>query len=251
MNSPITIAATNFQAAWAEAVQRLSENKWDLWNLVVQIDNPEIVDNAIHKTMRSYCQENGLIGPDQVAYTIFPYKLFHPGISRQKLYNSYWRYFNGLHLSDYSTWRGTYFERMIRYKPVADNDEPTDQLGSIIDSIKNRRVNYGKSYVMLIPYPNRDGKRIMGAPCLNYITIQVEGAPQTGLSVSLLAVYRNHDFLKRAYGNYLGLCKLLQYIAYETGSNLGRVTCISSHAYIDSQKTSLNKLANEFMENNK
>ena len=127
MNSPITIAATNFQAAWAEAVQRLSENKWDLWNLIVQIDNPEIVDNAIHKTMRSYCQENGLIGPDQVAYTIFPYKLFHPGISRQKLYNGYWRYFNGLHLSDYSTWRGTYFERMIRYKPVADNDEPTSQ----------------------------------------------------------------------------------------------------------------------------
>ena len=248
MNSPTIVTAPSFQTAWANAILMLSESKWDLWNLVVQIENPELIEDTIHKSMCAFSKENGLIGPDQVAYTIFPYKLFHTGVNRQRLYNVYWRYFRSNHLATHSNWRGTYFERMIRYKPINDNDEPIDQLGNIIDSINGRTVNYGKSYVIVIPYPNRDGRRIMGAPCLNYITVQVEGSPQTGMSISLLAVYRNHDFLKRAYGNYLGLCKLLQYIAAETNSNLGRVTCISSHAYVPFKKNDIKRLAKSFKE---
>ncbi len=50
--------------------------------------------------------------------------------------------------------------------------------------------------------------------------------------LSLLCVYRNHDFLERAYGNYWGLCYLLNLIACETNMEPGTLTCISSHAYI-------------------
>jgi thymidylate synthase len=51
--------------------------------------------------------------------------------------------------------------------------------------------------------------------------------------INLLAVYRNHDFYERAYGNYLGLIKLIQYIANETNSEVGNLTCISSHAELN------------------
>lgn len=86
----------------------------------------------------------------------------------------------------------------------------------------------------------------MGSPCLNYVTIQVEntGANRT---IHLLAVYRNHDYRERTFGNYWGLCDLLKYICSETSSVVGSVTCISSHAYVVNNKASLLKIANEIL----
>ena len=62
-------------------------------------------------------------------------------------------------------------------------------------------------------------------------------------TISLLAVYRNHDFRERTFGNYWGLCSLLKYICTETDSSMGSITCISSHAYVDTNKTELVTLA--------
>jgi hypothetical protein len=51
--------------------------------------------------------------------------------------------------------------------------------------------------------------------------------------IDLVAVYRNHDFLKKALGNYIGLGQLLQFIAAESDKKPGRVVCHSVHAYCD------------------
>jgi thymidylate synthase len=74
----------------------------------------------------------------------------------------------------------------------------------------------------------------MGAPCLNYVAVQLDADTKT---MGLLAVYRNHDFFERAYGNYWGLCNLLRFMAKETNFNPGVLTCVSSHAYVDKNKT--------------
>lgn len=62
------------------------------------------------------------------------------------------------------------------------------------------------------------------------------------MNLGLLAVYRNHDFLERAYGNYWGLCNLLNFIANEVGATPGPLTCVSSHAYVDKKKTAFKTL---------
>ena len=73
--------------------------------------------------------------------------------------------------------------------------------------------------------------RPRGGPCLNYLALQIEpGEPRT---ISLLAVYRNHDVVERAYGNFLGLGWLLGFLCGETNSAVGQLTCLSAHAYID------------------
>ena len=242
MNDLITISSTCFQDAWKAAINKLIEHKWSIWNLVVQIADPSEINEQFHAEMTSFAKSKGLILPDQVAYTIFPFKLYKPGRTRERLYKAYKRYFDYTRTQDHRGW-GTYFERMIWYCPSGKKEERFDQLGHIIDSINNRKVNYGSSYYMVIPYPKKQAKRIMGGPCLNYVTIQVEKTSDEAKTVNLLAVYRNHDFLERAYGNYYGLCKLLNYIASETDSNLGVVTCISSHAYVNSCRTDLCRLA--------
>ena len=72
---------------------------------------------------------------------------------------------------------------------------------------------------------------------MNYIAVQ--RAEGNNAELGLLAVYRSHDFLERAYGNYWGLCNLLNFMAKETKSLPGPLTCVSSAAYVPGQKRSL------------
>lgn len=246
MNVPIIITAHSFQEAWAQAVAELKVNGWKIWNLVVQVDNPSAINTDMQNSTIQFAKHHNLITPVQVAHTIFPYKFYKPGTSREKLYKLYWRYFNFTRTQAHSGW-GTYFERMIRYAPDGDFDKAIDQLSTIIDAINGRVVNYGSAYTMVTLYPQKDVKRKMGAPCLNYLTVQVETLPEREKRINLLAVYRNHDFLERAYGNYFGLCKLLEYIAAETNSEVGRLTCISSHAYVPKHRRELYTLANSII----
>jgi len=245
MNRPIVICENSFQIVWAKAILALKSHNWSAWNVLAQIDYPELYDKTMDGLLKSFAERQGLILPKHVAHTIFPQTFLKDGVSRDRLYEKYWRFFKLSRKKPHSGW-GTYFERMIRYStPNGD----IDQLGSIIDNIKSRSRNYGASYTMVIPYPNRDLNKLMGAPCLNYVTIQVENTtkPIEKKKINLLAVYRNHDFTERAYGNYLGLCNLLKYVAQETDSLIGTLTCVSSHAFVPKNKEELLVIANNIL----
>jgi thymidylate synthase len=69
------------------------------------------------------------------------------------------------------------------------------------------------------------------------------------MELSLMCIYRNHDFLERAYGNYWGLLNLLKFLAHETNLNVGVLTCISSHAYVDKKKTELKNFLEAYRDN--
>jgi thymidylate synthase len=242
MNRLITICEDSFQTAWAKAIIALSDNYWKAWNFVVQIDCPDLFDEEINEMLIIFAKEHNLITPKHVAHTIFPQTFYKTDISRDKFYKKYWRFFEMSRKMPHSGW-GTYFERMIKYSTP---NKDIDQLGNIIDNINNRPTNYGASYNMITPYPHRDLNKMMGAPCLGYVTVQVEYANEgkDAKKINLLAVYRNHDFTKRTYGNYLGLCNLLKYIAYETDSLIGTLTCISSRADVPNHKSELKNIAN-------
>ena len=245
MNRPIVICENSFQIAWAKAILALSNYNWNTWNVLIHIDDPQLYDQTTDDLLKSFAERQKLIPPKHVAHTIFPQTFLKDDVSRDGLYKKYWRFFKLSRKKPHSGW-GTYFERMIRYStPKGD----IDQLGSIIDNIKSRSRNYGASYAMVIPYPHRDLNKLMGAPCLNYMTIQVEYTikPMKEKTINLLAVYRNHDFTERAYGNYLGLCNLLKYIARETDSSTGALTCVSSHAFVPKNREELTAIANNIL----
>jgi hypothetical protein len=73
---------------------------------------------------------------------------------------------------------------------------------------------------------------VIGGPCLHYIFLQLDSDLRT---MNMLAIYRNHDFANKAYGNYVGLGDLLEFLCYETNFNVGKLTCVSSHAFIESK----------------
>jgi len=245
MNIPIVISEKSFQVAWAKAVKELSLNKWEAWNVIVQIDNPELINNDFNILLNEFAKSKNFLPPKHVAHTIFPQSFFTKGISRDKFYRNYSRFFNRPRDNPRSGW-GTYFLRMVNYQT---KEGEIDQLGRIIDNINNRTKNYKVCYTIIIPYPDKDLNRTRGGPCLNYLTIQPEIINNsTSRVINLLAVYRNHDFTNRTYGNYLGLCNFIKYIAYETKSKVGKLTCVSSHAYFDGYNSELLNIANSILE---
>ena len=75
--------------------------------------------------------------------------------------------------------------------------------------------------------------------CMQYIELLCPDRE----TVSLLAVYRNHDYFQKALGNFIGLGQLLKFICDQTGRQAGTLTCHSAHAYYQSNKAELRSLA--------
>ncbi len=232
MNAPRLINSKSFQHAWISTTQYLCQNGWESRNIVVHISDPTTLDRELHTTITSFFREHQMLTPKAVAYTIFPHNFYRRLNNADILFDNYNRP-HGMYDRLKTSW-GTYFRRMTYYQTPKG---PINQLSNIISAIRYRKATHKAAYTILIQNPGGETIRCCGSPCLNYLAVQLESGNQKILG--LLAVYRNHDFLKKAYGNYWGLCNLLQFLAAETNYLPGPLTCISSRAYIDNHKQAL------------
>ncbi|KYH32811.1 hypothetical protein [Neomoorella mulderi] len=238
MLNPVLVNAESFQEAWLKGSRLLVQNKWELWNLIVHITNPNSFDTIFHRSVSRFAFTHNLLDPKAVAYTIFPYKLYRRYRTASNLFHVYNKP-HGFYERKYgsSKYWGNYFRRMTYYEGT---NGVINQLENIINAINNSRRIHKAAYTIVIQKPGGETVKPLGGPCLNYIAIQQE--PSTPKRLSLLCVYRNHDFLERTYGNYWGLCELLKFIAAEIEAIPTGITCISSHAFIDSHKRDFKRL---------
>lgn len=236
MEAPAAVVSHSFQAGWLQAVRLLSTSRWQMRNLVVHIQDPNDFDKDLHAAVSDFAARSNLRGPKHVAYTIFPHKLYARKHTAARLYRAYNRA-RGLY--DFTRRRapgwGTYFRRMTHYQ--AKNGF-VNQLDRIIRAIRQAGATTRRAaYTIVIQHPGGETVRPRGGPCLNYVAVQLE--PGVTREIGLLAVYRNHDFLERAYGNYWGLCNLIRFLAKETKSRPAALTCVSSRAYVCAKKRAL------------
>jgi thymidylate synthase len=241
MNEPVTFSCAGFQEAWVAVARHLASSNWETYNVVVHIRDTTLLDQDLHAAIEVFAEEAGILGPKHVAYTIFPHNLYRMRGSAERLYQAYNR-IGGLYeftQKKAKRW-GTYFRRMIKYEKEGG---AVNQLQNIISAIRSRTRLYRAAYTIVTQYPGEEMVRRLGSPCLNYIAVQL--SPGSPALVGLMAVYRNHDFLTRAYGNYWGLCNLVHFFANETGLNPGPLTCISSHAFVDRERTLLRQFLEE------
>lgn len=238
INEPVSVVNDNFQNAWLEVVRQLIISQWELRNLIVHIRDPRVCDKPFHKKVENFARLQGTLGPKQVAYTIFPHTLDNGQRNAQGVFTAYNRP-RGVFDRVRTGW-GTYFRRMTNYEGAG---EPVNQLNNIISAIRARKNLCKAAYTIVIQRPGGETVRPLGGPCLNYLAVQAEpGQDGQPLVLGLLAFYRNHDFLERAYGNYWGLCNLLVFLAKEVNGTPGPLTCVSSHAYVADKKRALKQL---------
>jgi thymidylate synthase len=95
---------------------------------------------------------------------------------------------------------------------------------------------YRNVYEMTIYDPARDAGKPSNRQCLSFLSFKL-----TDDKVLLLTVmYRNHHYISRGLGNFIGLGRLQAFVADQSGAKLGSLTCISTHAEIDASKKAHN-----------
>lgn len=181
-----------------------AENKWSSTRSPIQ----ELVDKELAKRGKPTTRESAL--------TIFP--------------NEFWKRRKQMSCDDFSRLcvdrllprmkarnqknkYGTYFERIMDY---SCDQSSKGQLTLIVEEMKHLQKRPRESMLQLAIYdPRRDLSRMprRGFPCLQQITLSYG----TGREFCLNAVYPVQYIFDRAYGNYLGLCHLGEFIAEQTG----------------------------------
>jgi len=155
-----------------------------------------------------------------VANTIFPDSFWNPRAPRSLLFDRFERSLPRIKESSTKNARGTYFGRMTAGGPGAH----PNQLDFVIE-LYLRRKGVRRSALQLGVYnPQLDltGSALQGFPCLQHVTF----AP-VGKRLNVNAFYATQYAFERAYGNYLGLCRLGRFVAHELKLELARVTCFT------------------------
>ena len=180
-----------------------------------------------------------------VANTIFPISMWNPKKSRCELFSRYNRIIPKLKEMSPKNRHGLYFQKMISMKKINIQKnykvEEMNQLEFIINLYQSR-TGVRRSVLQIAifdPHVDHTKAAQKGFPCLQHITFSPCKKTST---LSVNAFYANHYIVERAYGNYLGLCNLGKFIAYQLRLRLSRVTCFAGIAQCD-----INSIARELV----
>ena len=245
MNSPIVVVEDNLSVAWGKAFLQVY-HAGEISPLVVVIkglDNAEpseipVIRNALDTALEA----NGTgLSCHQVANTIFPASLWNPERDRNEFFQRYINIFSRIRKHPRNQ-HGVYFQRLISFGHDGNLQHGVNQLSHIISTWKrgNRRRTALQAAVF-DPIKDHTNQRRRGFPCLQQVAFARIG--DDGLSVT--GFYATQYMFERAYGNYLGLCRLGHFMAYEMGLRLSQVVCIATPAVRDGTKKALKGLSKQ------
>ena len=247
--SELLNATKSLSEAWLQALTHTaSQRNGRCVHLVMTVENPGLEDDTIRDVLDLALDEAGDQSVETVAGTIFPNSLYQsPGFSwspdldeqavreldaaANNLYERYEGMLSVLRRVPRNS-RGTYFSRMITWP----GKEPggTNQLDMRISRIRNefvrgRRTNntldidVGADALASESLPGiqvyePSEQRIRGFPCLVHIDLTlVDG------TLHCLAVYRHQLLITKAYGNLVGLSRLMHFLCEQTGADCGEL----------------------------
>ncbi len=242
MNSPMVIEENNLSVAWGKAFLGVVRAR-EIAPLVVvikELDNAEPPEvPAIRDALDHTLEAAGKGSCHTVANTIFPSWMWNPEADRGELFERYYKILPRVRRHQGNRY-GVYFERMIAFGHDDNNQGGVNQLEHIIQTW-NRGNHRRTALKAAIFDPHRDhtNQPQRGFPCLQEVAFARRG--QNGLAVS--GFYVTQYMFERAYGNYLGLCRLGRFMAHEMGLRLAQVTCIATPAVRDGSMAMLNGLA--------
>lgn len=240
--------------AWMRAVRKLDEiPDRRAIHTVVRISDPLQDDPNTHADLDRVLDRLGLQPVETVANTIFPADLAARCRDHAHLVSRYLAMYDIVRkLSPKNRW-GTYFGRLISY-PSTGQKDGFDQLAAVISWLRKECAYKGGKtarYETTLAHPldaeaidpglpdvatcsvpvQRPGTDTgaMATPCLSHCSFQLD---RTG-SVHALATYRSHYMTERAYGNYLGLGRLLGYVSTQSGLRPGTLTVVAGYAQIE------------------
>jgi thymidylate synthase len=236
-----TIEETDISTAWAKAfLSVIARGVNEISPLVVSVavgDEP-LPERADIRAALDECIDGFKSSDDErftklqtvhtVANTIFPYSLWNPNAENdaELLYDRFAKSWPRLKKCTQNR-RGSYFRRLTAFRAKKSEDEPINQLKHIVETYgggNHRRSALQAS--VFDPALDHVNSRQLGFPCLHQVSFAPVG--EDGLAVT--GFYATQYIVDRAYGNYLGLCRLGEFMAKQLDLKLAKMTCIASIA---------------------
>jgi hypothetical protein len=220
------VQSDNLSRAWLKAMYTLTQHSTDtVGPLIVTIaglDNNTIPEvPAIRSGLDSSQLAQNRI--ERVANTIFPSSLWNRNATRQLLFDRFIEIWQSTISKCRGNGRGHYFQRLIAYD---NGDHVVNQLEHII--LTWQRGNHRHSALQAAIFdPRKDhtDSLQLNFPCLHQVAFD---ADLNDRSLSITAFYANQNIYLKGYGNYLGLCRLGQFMAHEMGLEIRKLQCVAS-----------------------
>lgn len=239
MHDDHCIQDTSLSLAWGRAVKCVQSQGRQIVPLIVMITdlhcNPCFEDTAIRSALDKILATLGKQTCHSVANTIFPISMWNPHAPRQELFARYEAILPSIRRASVKNRYGTYFQRMIAGPP--SEAHKGNQLDFIIQTYTARRA-VRRSVLQVALFDSvldHTTAAQRGFPCLQ----QISFAPYGDGLLAVNAFYAVQYMMERAYGNYLGLIHLGQFMAHELRLTLARVTCFTGIAQGDLPLTHL------------
>lgn len=233
-----TITATDVSETWVKAMEYLTDHG-DTTNLVAVIANPDPAAErlGVRTVLDTYLMSHGYDYKVQtVANTIFPSALYpaHAPDARERLFANAadaWQVHKRRKKPEH------YFHRLVAYEHPDGN--VVNQLDGIIRVLRRRTIDKPTPWRRVnemeaaLTVPGLDcatfhaagGTITQGFPCLVHVSFTLQHN-----RLSATALYRSQNFIGRAYGNYLGLARLLDFVAAETEATPGELMVVATAA---------------------
>lgn len=236
MPFPTVVQENNLSLAWLKVLDAvLADGDHEVTPLVVSIGGfsddygiPE--DPAIRAKLDAFLDEHKEQKCHTVANTIFPVRMYEMAqYKRARLFSDYMLILPRIMAANKRlNGRGLYFERMIS----GNGGKGDNQLDYIIDRFNNRgRSGIRRSALQVSifrPADDHISTPYLGFPCLQHLSVVPDPKTKT---LCLNAFYAQQDVVRKAYGNYLGLCRLAAFLGREMSLQIDTVTC-----YIGTEK---------------
>src|ERR1700747_2208142 len=183
--------------AWKIACQIVLDSpNYRFRNLITEIQSPVVVDRSWFVTYdpKSVGANDRL---SVVSKVLFPPTSRGPSESRLEFYQNWERLLKRARKAHrlHSSWGSTYFERLLSL------DGSDNQIERMINVLTNWKQRKEAAIVAHLSAPRLDAIKPIGSPCLQFLEI-LWGSNNT---IDLVALYRNHDYLNKALGNFIGL----------------------------------------------
>jgi phosphopantetheine--protein transferase-like protein len=235
------INGQNVAEAWLKGYEALAKRRHDeAVNMTVTVDNPGLEILGVRQSIDSEVARLQATGKRDfnksvhtVANTIFPISLYREG-RPEAFYEAAVTGQSG-RKGTITSWghnSGTYIGRLLQYPTYGG--ERFNQISRMLENL-DARLNFQDSYEMSLtcepPDADPDTPTLFasastfvpaydnshrGGQCLSHISLN--RSPQGALS--MVALYRHQTYLTRAYGNFLGLSRLLHFLVRESRKDL-------------------------------
>ena len=258
--SELLSAKKTLSEAWLQALAHtVDQSRGRCVHLAMTVENPGLEDDAVRAALDRVLAEEGKPSVETVAGTIFPTALYQsPDFSwstdldeqdvrtldtaASDLYGRYLSMLPKL-LKFPGNRNGTYFARMISWpgKKVGG----TNQLDLRISQIRSefaqgRRTNntldidlgaeaFASESLPGVQIYAPSDRRVRGFPCLVHIDLSLLDG-----TLHCLAIYRHQYLVTKAYGNLVGLCRLIRFLCEQTGAECGELMVLAALADAES-----------------